>query len=234
MDDCPYCGEEVPAESVKCWKCGAILKDVDEDQMAEFEKEAAIKAGPKHEPCPHCEAPAPIGCHRCGECGRIINELPKGESQDAFKYGTWLVFGGVGFFVVLIIIIAVLLTAGGDEKRNYVVINGSVLSARYSKTRLKSNSAKAAAEWKKKYVNRYVKWSGKVISIDGDVVEFAVTGKGKKAGKAEVQVEFLGSADDFVESLKEGKNVFYDAKLKAYNKEGYLFQLVNGKAVEKP
>jgi hypothetical protein len=232
MDDCPYCGEEVSADTVQCPKCAAILKEVDDTEMAEFEKEAEKKTEKRHEPCPHCGAPAPKGCHRCNECGRVVNALPDAATHDSFKYGTWLVFGGVGFLVLLILAIAIMLAGSGEEKRQYVVINGPALSARYSAARLKSAGAKAESEWEKKYGNKYVRWSGKVVSIDGSMVEFAVTGGGMKANKAEVRVEFLGSADEFVETLAKGKTVSYDAKLIAYNEEGYRFIMENGKAIE--
>lgn len=231
MEDCPYCGAEVEATAVKCDRCGAILKEVDDDQMAEMEKANEKLGGPKHEPCPHCEAPAPIGAHRCKECGRVINALPEAPNQDSFKYGTWAVFGGVGFLVVLILSIAVLL-AGGEEKRVYVATTGPALAGKFSALRIKQNASKVNDEWEKTYKGKYVKVTGLVVSKDGNEIIFAISGAGKAAKKGEVKVEFLDSAEDAISSLEPGATFSYDAKLMSYNEEGYLFIMEKGKAVE--
>lgn len=231
MEDCPYCGAEVEADAVQCNRCGAILKEVDDEQMAEMEKANEKLDGPKHEPCPHCDAPAPKGAHRCNECGRVINALPDAPSQDAFKYGTWAVFGGVGLLVVLIISLAVVLT-GGEEKRVYVGVNGPVLAGKFSALRIKQNASKVNDEWEKTYKGKYVKITGLVISKDDNEVVFAISAKGKAAKKGEVKVEFLDSAEEAISGLEPGKTFSYDAKLMSYNEEGFLFIMTKGKAVE--
>ncbi|MDF1664323.1 MAG: zinc ribbon domain-containing protein [Planctomycetota bacterium] len=231
MEDCPYCGAEVEATAVKCDRCGAILKEVDDDQMAEIAKANEKLGGPKHEPCPHCEAPAPIGAHRCKECGRVINALPDAPNTDSFKYGTWAVFGGVGFLVILIISIAVML-AGGEEKRVYVTVNGPSLAGKFSELRIKQNATKVNEDWEKTYKGKYVKVTGMVVSKDGNEVIFALSGKAKAAKKGEAKVEFLDSAEADISSLEPGATFSYDAKLMSYNEEGFLFIMTKGKAVE--
>ena len=234
MEMCPYCGEEVPDESVKCWKCGAILQEVDEETAEAMAEEAEAKAmGPKLVPCPHCESPQAPGTHRCKECGRVIAEWEEGESDDKWKYGSWIAFGGIGALIFLILVIAVA-TSEVSEKRNYLKKGSwSSVSRRYSAAYMKQNKTKAEKTWESEDEGRYVRWSGLVVSIDGDEVEFAMSPKARKAKKAEVKVSFSSKADDFVGSLAKGKVVGYDAKLVAHNEDGYLFILERGMPIKR-
>lgn len=225
MEMCPYCGEEVPDESARCWKCGAILQEIDDETAAEVEAELAAEAPPKMDNCPHCGARQKLGIHRCKECGRVVNAFEEGESQDKWKYGSWVAFGGVGLIIVLILTIAVL--TGESKQRRVYVPQGSwaAMSQRYSALSLKARGAKVAEKWKQEHQDRFVVWKGQVVSIDGNEVEVAMSPQARKDGKAEVKVSFSDSAEAYVASLAKGKEVRYDARLVAYNQDGYVLIL---------
>lgn len=228
MEMCPYCGEEVPDESARCWKCGAILQEIDDETAAEVEAELAAEAPPKLEACPHCGSRQKIGTHRCKECGRVINAFEEGESQDKWKYGSWVAFGGVGLIIVMILSIAVL--TGESNQRRVYVPQGSwaAFGQRYSEKSIKARARQVAEKWEREHKDRFVVWSGKVVSIDGLDVEFAMSPAAKEANKAEVKVSFSDSAEGYVESLAKGKEVRYDARLVAYDQEGYRLILEDG------
>lgn len=221
MEMCPYCGEEGPEEAAKCWKCGAVL--VDEDEAGDLLD--APPDAPTLVPCPNCEAPQPPKAHRCRECGRVINELEEVASNTGWKLGGTLAFAGMGLLVFLILGI-VIATNKGEEKRSYLPTPYITFHKRYNARVL---SQKSRDKWAKEYHHKFVKWRGKVIAIDGAVVELAMSKKGRKANKAEVRVSFLSSQKDLVSKLAKGKSVDYDARLVGYNEDGFRIVLDRAK-----
>lgn len=225
MDEmCPYCGSELPGPVQQCPTCAAILEEVDDEVLENIKP---VVEEEKLEPCPHCEARMPIGIHRCKDCGRVINEREEGEEDLAWKYGPTVAFAGVALFVVLIILL-IGLTRDTSEPREYKKLGFGNLAMRYNPKRLKNTKARARERWDKEYKNFYVVWSGTVVKVDGEAVEFAITSKAVKDKTAEVRVTFLPEADEFVGKLKPGQTVAFDAKLIDYNKDGYVFLLERG------
>lgn len=232
MEDCPYCGAENPEDALTCQRCNAILKEVDEDEIERIAKDNPVDV-PDTDliPCPKCGAMQGKKAKRCTECGTTLRQGPEVESHDSFKMGIYAAFGGVALLVFLVILIIGFLGAP-DEKREYVKISPAILARKYSEKALRSGKTKAQKAWEKKYLGKYVTWKCKVVSVDGDRVEFAVTSDGVKSNKAEVRVDFVDDAASLIPGIAKGKMVTYDAKLVSYNEEGYRFLMENGSAPE--
>src|SRR5581483_6380364 len=117
MEMCPYCGEEVPADSAKCWKCGTELEggsgkapgggddlEVPEEDPDDAGGGGAPKKSNKMIPCPHCESPVPEKATRCKECGRPVREIAT-NTGAAWRFGTWLVVLGIGIAVAITVVV---------------------------------------------------------------------------------------------------------------------------------
>jgi ribosomal protein L40E len=222
MEMCPYCGEEVPEDAVKCWKCDAVLQEA-ADGALEAEGQAAT--GPTLEPCPHCEAPQPPGAHRCRECGRIINERQAASSQARWILGSWAVFAAVGL-VVLAVLAAAIMSRRPVEKRVYKSIVYRSLAERYSPERLVSTKSKAADRWEREYRGRHVRWRGVVERVTGRV---ALVRMGEGKASHLVQVEFEEQEGQELGALAPNQAVSYDARLIRYNDGEHRFVLDRGR-----
>src|SRR5581483_2190528 len=96
---CPYCGEEVPQDSSKCWKCGTELSesgaarpDGDELEVPDDEDDDDGSGKVELIECPFCGSPAPKKASRCKECGRTIQQVKTNAAAAAlWKWGVWAV-----------------------------------------------------------------------------------------------------------------------------------------------
>src|SRR5579871_325615 len=229
---CPYCGEEVPVDSNRCWKCGTDLPEGasrapgDELEVPDDDDGppgATASAGGDLVTCPHCDAPVPKKAQRCRECGRPVREVKGSSGAGAWRLGAWLV---------------VLVLAVGAA---FLVVTFSLKSFRKGTTRLPksdvtweklhgqmtapgTDETRRKEIWDRLYDSHFVRWSGYVASHDPGSNE--VTFSQKKGGKPECVVEF----EDLSE-LKDGGDevVWYSARLvdfqKGAGKEGGVFRL---------
>jgi double zinc ribbon protein len=65
LEKCPYCGELIPAEAVRCPLCGKKPSD--------FRSEPSVSAA-EHWTCPRCAAANPNKSSRCANCGYSLEE----------------------------------------------------------------------------------------------------------------------------------------------------------------
>src|SRR4051812_39035041 len=95
---CPYCGEEVPQDTSKCWKCGTELSgtgaapaegddlEVPDDDEEDDGKPVALVE------CPFCGEPVNKKALRCRECGRALQKVKSSAATLAlWKWGVWAV-----------------------------------------------------------------------------------------------------------------------------------------------
>src|SRR5437588_11765093 len=106
MEMCPYCGEEVPDDSSRCWKCGTEISesaakpagddlevpDDDDDDDGSESGEPRIEVVE----CPHCGSTQPKKATRCRECGRMLKAVKTVPGVALWKYGTWAAVALVG------------------------------------------------------------------------------------------------------------------------------------------
>lgn len=214
---------------MQCGTCMAILQDVDDEQMEQLEAEAQKReeAQTASVECPKCGARNSPKARRCVECGTRLEAAVEVKDQSAWEYGTWAVFGGIGFLVFLVMVIAIW-AGGGSAKRNYAKATVS-LALKFNASSVKRNKTKREAQWNKDLKDQYVKWRAVAVKIDGDSVDFAVSTSAIKSKKGEIRVEFEDGVPD---ELKKGKPFYFDAKLDSYNTDGYSFLLTEGRPVE--
>ncbi len=97
MTLCPYCGEDVPAETPRCWKCGSDLPaDGADPALGE-----ARRSSDHPSECRACQAPLPPGARRCAECDRPVRGAPRGLPTVFAVYGATLLALLVGLVYAL-------------------------------------------------------------------------------------------------------------------------------------
>src|SRR5271170_5790358 len=93
---CPYCGEEVPQDSSKCWKCGTELSEGGaraeggELEVPDDEEDEEGAAPASVIECPFCGSAVSKKWLRCRECGRTLQKVKTNATAVAlWKWGAW-------------------------------------------------------------------------------------------------------------------------------------------------
>jgi hypothetical protein len=236
MEMCPYCGEEVPADSAKCWKCGTELsegassgkapgEDLEVPEEDPDEDGGAPKKSKKMIPCPHCESPVPETAARCKECGRPVRELQT-NTGAAWRFGTWLVVLGIGIAVAITVVVVAVKKHRAGQVRSILAVQYAELEARIKPLTTGQNERKHEV-WQRDFQDKFVKWSGVVVQVHKDTghVDVVHTKGGKKA---EVDVEIRDDARAELEDLKPDDPIVYSARLVEFGKDGFAFTLGDG------
>ena len=101
---CPYCGEDVPADSGSCWKCGTAIEGGGYSEGTPEIEGGAAESAPTIE-CPHCEAEVNARALRCNKCGQALKEVAQrrdwgGAAMGAFLLVGALIVGGVAYSLI--------------------------------------------------------------------------------------------------------------------------------------
>jgi hypothetical protein len=236
MEMCPYCGEEVPADTAKCWKCGTELSEGsgkapgDDLEVPEEEPDdagAAPKKSRKMIPCPHCESPVPANAVRCKECGRPVREGKGSQAGAAWRMGTWLVVVGFGVAVAIAVVVVAYKRRHEGKPRPLIPIAYAELERRMTPLQPSTQGERRRELWTRDFEGKFVKWSGVVIQVHEDTghVDVAHT-KGSK--KAEADVELRDDARADLGDLKPDQPIVYSARLVEFGKDGFAFTLSEG------
>lgn len=243
MEMCPYCGEDVPADSARCWKCGTELTPGAGDAAAEGEeggieqRQVDGKAGGKKKPtvpCPHCEAPVSIYALRCNDCGRSI-----GRPGRRINWGkaSWLVFGVVGLATLVGLIYAFVASRPELEDRARKSSRGNALGDTWvefervflRKAPSKEHEARRREAWERDFQGEFVAWQGVIVELDPEqgTLHLHETGTGEP-GKPHVRLHLKRRSDVKDRDLKLGKSVAYTARLTDYHPDARLLELDDG------
>jgi hypothetical protein len=216
---CPYCGEEVPADSGRCWKCGTELTEGakaegDELEVPDEDEDEGGAPSPGNQliDCPHCGAQVAKKMRRCKECGRALQEVKTNKGAVAWRYGVWILVVGVGIAVAGTVV-------GVSLGRKHAAERSKILNITFgdavSKLQpgKKMNEERRTEVWTKEFQNKFVKWKdGTVTSVDPD--RRHVTFSHSTKGKADVVVTFDSDVD-----LSEGDKKEYSARLVEFGKD---------------
>lgn len=74
IKQCPYCGEDIKINAIKCKHCGEFLNKVEEPPQKE--ETSTTKE------CPFCGEEININAIKCKHCGEFLNQEPKVEEPS--------------------------------------------------------------------------------------------------------------------------------------------------------
>lgn len=91
---CPFCGEEIKKEAIKCWHCKKFIQKEEnkKDEVTQNEEISEI-------PCPFCSELIKSTAKKCKHCGEWLNKpkTKKISNKTIIKFLVW------GFILYLII-----------------------------------------------------------------------------------------------------------------------------------
>lgn len=221
MEMCPYCGEEVPQDSSKCWKCGTELaegaakSEGDDLEVPDDDDEDGATAVIE---CPFCGSPAPKKALRCKECGRTIQKVKTGaQAALLWKWGVWAVVLIVGLSSLTAVILYARHRSASEERaRNTIGASYDDLVKRLQ-PRVKGFKEERRREvWEKDMKGRFVHWTDGFVCETpvGNVVRIRQAAKG---GEADVEVTF--GQDQGLSDLKPDEKIEYSARLVDYGRD---------------
>lgn len=221
---CPYCGEDVPAGSKSCWKCGFELgEDSDTTPPGEGapEIEQRRKAPPRpQQPCPSCGKAVSVGAIRCNHCGA---QLIKGSRN-------WVPLVWTAFGLVLLATVAGLLynffashEAPPDPGRSHPIDVLRPQLAKIYQADHQQGRAKKQALWKERHRGKFVRWTGYLLEIGAN--DELILGDSPSADRKNPHVVVVLKDSNQIEArgLKRGKSILYSARLDRF--EGGTFYL---------
>ena len=217
---CAYCGEDVPAGSANCWKCGLEL-DGDTGAAAasegmELEQRPKEARRPQRD-CPHCGESVALRAIRCNACG---------EQLSAGGRRNWVSAAWGAFVLVL------LATVGGlvysyvanlepppdPGRATPLKVSRAQLSQLY-KSKSKAGEAKKRALWAERHKDRFVVWESYLLRVEED---YSLSLGDSSRGEPDVHVILKDSDQIQARGLKVGKWIRYSARLIDYDAEGLI------------
>lgn len=212
---CPYCGEEVPADSGTCWKCGTEIAGGGAGEEIEQRGHKEGKGGPKAE-CPFCQALISTRALRCNECGRVVRE---GTRSRNWVPAAWAAFGFVLLATIggLVYSFVIHHKEAPDPGRD-TPINRSYGDLERIYLKDGGTEARRRQIWKDEHEKKFVRWDMIVIRVSPEERKVELAEDGRK-GVAQVVVEMKDDQD--LSGLKKDKAIRYSARLVDY-RDGQL------------
>ncbi|MBL4849799.1 MAG: zinc ribbon domain-containing protein [Planctomycetes bacterium] len=218
MSMCPYCGEDVPAGSNNCWKCGLEL-DGDTDSAAasegmEIETRGRTAKRPQRD-CPHCGEGVSVRAIRCNACGE---RLTTGGGRNWIA-AAWLAFVliVIGTVVGLVYNYFANFEAKPDPGRLTPVKISRAQLHQFYKADSSGGTKKKRGLWQDRHEKRFVVWSSYVHAIEEDS---SISLGDSSRGKADVRLVLKDLDQIDTRGLKVGKSIKYSARLLDYDKQG--------------
>ncbi len=235
MEMCPYCGEEVPQDSSKCWKCGTELShdssaakgDGEELEVPDDDEEEPGKPVQLVE-CPFCGEPVNKKSIRCRECGRALQKVKSNTAAAAlWKWGVWAVVLIVAVSsITAVVIYSQKRALMAERQAKSIAISFDGLNEKVQPLRKAFKEERRQEIWAKEFEKKFVSWEGFLVEFDPTTLKGKIAqAKGNK-DKPDVIVTFL--KDERLTGLSVGEKIEYSARLVAYNEDGFAFALGDG------
>lgn len=236
---CPYCGEDVPADTTRCWKCGTEISPSEgggEDPGGIEERptpEGKTKKKPT-QPCPHCEAPVSIYALRCNECGRSIGRPGR---RINWAKASWVAFGVVSVGLLVGLVYAFITSRPENEDRGRfsrrgdpIVVSWIELERIYFRPTDKAHEERRAERWRNEYKGEFVHWQGVIVRADEATGVLELTDGEANRNPDEPQVRLTLKDPGLVKArgLKRGTSLAYSARLQTYLSEEKMVELDDG------
>lgn len=238
---CPYCGEDVPADTTRCWKCGTELSPGGEggaaDDAGGIEERGAPEGKGKKkptQPCPYCEAPISLYALRCNECGRSIGRPGR---RINWAKASWVAFGvvSVGLIVGLIYAFIVSRPEADDRGRfsrrsDPIVVSWIELERVYFRPVDKAHEERRAERWKAEYKGEFVHWQGVITHVDeaSGVLEMTDGEANRDPDKPQVRLTLKDPGQVKARGLNRGMSLAYSARLQTYVTSEKMVELDDG------
>jgi predicted nucleic acid-binding Zn ribbon protein/Cu/Ag efflux protein CusF len=235
---CPYCGEEVPQDSSKCWKCGTELShdssaakgEGDELEVPDDEEEDDGKPVSLVE-CPYCGEPVNKKSIRCRECGRALQKVKSNAAAAAlWKWGVWAVVLIVAVSsITAVVIYSQKRALMAERSAKAIGASFETLMSRLQPLSKGFKEERRREVWEKDFERRFVHWTdGKFQEFDPSTMKVKVTHGKKDKDKPDVIVTFLKDNNESLSRLQVGDTIEYSARLVGYGEEGFAFTLSDG------
>jgi predicted nucleic acid-binding Zn ribbon protein len=236
MEMCPYCGEDVPADTKTCWKCGTELSggDASDGDEVTGDTESTIERRKKKVPtveCPYCNADVPPKALRCNSCGR---PLKKTNRAPNWIKGAIVAFGAVVLAVVVGLIYAAATKPPprDPERDNPLQQTYESLARIYLVPAGGGQEDKRRETWNSQCKGRYVSWDGFITNIDAEQGWVEVSSKTTATvDQPEVRIQF-GADAILAGGLKKGRSIAYNAQLDDYDPTAKVLILIHGELSE--
>lgn len=217
---CAYCGEDVPAGSANCWKCGLELDgdtaDAASSELGDLEQRPKAARRPQRD-CPHCGEPVAVRAIRCNACGE---QLSSGGRRN-WVTAAWAAFGVVLLSTVIGVIYS---RVSGYEvppdpgRATPLKISRAQLSQLY-KSQSKHGDEKKRGLWDERHKDRFVVWESYLLKIEED---YSLSLGDSSRGDPDVHVILKDSDQIEARDLKVGKWIRYSARLVDYDSQGQI------------
>jgi hypothetical protein len=236
---CPYCGEEVPQDSSKCWKCGTELSEGasraegEELEVPDDDDDEDAPKGQVVVECPFCGTPVPKKSLRCRECGRMVQRLKSNAAQAAlWKWGVWAavivvaIGGAVG-----VVLYAQKRSLAAERASRMINADFDRLVQRIQPTNKGFKEERRREVWEKEFERRFVHWNdGVVVWFDAEAHTVKIARQ--KDGKPDLLVTFM--KDEDLSHLQLNEKIEYSARLIGYGQDDFAFVLTDGMLDRKP
>ncbi len=241
---CPYCGEEVPDDSARCWKCGTELGDGgapargEDDELEVPDEDGGGEKKVELVACPFCDSPMPKSALRCKECGRTVRDPETPRGAVAWKLGPWVAFAAVALVALAIVGIVIRSRLQSREiKGERIAIDFRDLEKRVPPGA--SNAQRRQQVWEEHYEGKIVSWTHWVLKVQKNdqgqleawFLADEVDAKTAKDKKPATIVTFAD--DDDIKDLKPAEKFPYTARLVGLGGRA-TFTLESGQKTKQP
>lgn len=251
---CPYCGEEVPDDSSRCWKCGTEIVEGTAPAAGDDEEEIEAPAEEEPEPeekrvelvsCPFCDSPMPRSAMRCKECGRTVRSGDAARGAVAWKLGPWIFFLAVAgaAAIVVALVVASRIREKPQGPKEVLPYSYQQLDAHLDPAKPAGDEQKRQEVWNRQFEGKYVKWVDHYVlkapetnPATGEIeVELTEQSVGEKSAQGKKPVVILSFAHDLTQDekdkiklLKVGEKISYTGRLNVLGGGRAKFTLDHG------